>query len=234
MAVAGDITMAEVNEKLIPRLNTWSRGPIPEGDFTNTYAEGPKTVKINREISQANIILGHRGIRRDNPDYYALRVMNHILGGRGLGSRLFDEIRVKRGLAYAVWSAFESGKSAGSFRIVLQTRNPSSREAIAICLQEMKKMQNAVVSEDELERAKKYLTGSFPLRLDTQRELTAFLVQMEFYKLGLDYPEKYPGLIRAVTREDILRVAKSYLHPDNYILVVVADLEKAGMKNGFQ
>ncbi len=230
VALTGDITMEEVNEKLIPVLTKWSRGPIPEGDFTNRFARGPKTIKINREISQANIILGHTGVRRENPDYYALMVMNHILGGGGFGSRLFEEIRVKRGLAYTVRSGFEPGKSAGFFRIVLQTKNPSSSEAISICLEKMKEMQKEMVSLDELERAKKYLTGSFPLRLDTQWELASFLVQMEFYELGMDYPQKYPELIGAIRREDILRVAKTYLHPENYILVVVADLEEAGIK----
>lgn len=229
MAVTGDITMGEVNEKFIPPLTRWSRGREADGDFTNSFANGPKTVKINREITQANIILGHMGIRRENPDYYALSVMNHILGGGGFGSRLFEEIRVKRGLAYGVHSGFDSGISIGSFRIVLQTKNESSREAVSICIREMKEMQKEMVSEEELERAKKYLTGSFPLRLDTQQELAHFLVQVEFYKLGLDYPEKYPELIRSITREDILRTAKTYLHPENYILVILADLEGAGM-----
>ena len=87
-----------------------------------------------------------------------------------------------------------------------------------------------MVSEKELEGAKKYLIGSFPMRLDNQGKLVNFLSQVEYYGLGLDYPEKYRGLIQSVTREEILRVAKAYLHPEDYILVVVADLKEAGME----
>ena len=91
-------------------------------------------------------------------------------------------------------------------------------------------MQGQPVSEKELEGAKKYLVGSFPLRLNTQRKIAAFLTLVEYFGLGLDYPERYPSLINAVSREDVLRVAREYLHPDRYILVVVADLKQAGVE----
>jgi len=94
----------------------------------------------------------------------------------------------------------------------------------------MKRIQTQGVSEKELDAAKKYLMGSFPMRFDTQGKLVNFLTQIEYYGLGLDYPEKYPSLIRSVTREDVLRVAKTYLHPENVILVVVANLKEAGME----
>ena len=87
-----------------------------------------------------------------------------------------------------------------------------------------------MVAESELEGAKKYLIGSFPMRFDTQGKLANFLSQVEYYGLGLNYPEKYPNLIGSVSREEILRVARIYLHPENYILVVVANLKEAGMK----
>jgi len=93
----------------------------------------------------------------------------------------------------------------------------------------MKRMQQHLVSQQELERAKKYLTGSFPLRLDTQRELVDFLGRMEYYGLGLDYPERYRSLINSVGREEVLRVAREYLHPDKYILAVVGNLKEADM-----
>jgi zinc protease len=94
----------------------------------------------------------------------------------------------------------------------------------------MERIQKEFVSEKELEGAKKYLVGSFPMRFDTQGKLANFLTQIEYYGLGLDYPEKYPSLIKSVTNEDVLRVAKAYLHPDNYVLVVVANLKEAGME----
>ena len=94
----------------------------------------------------------------------------------------------------------------------------------------MELIRKEPVSNKELEGAKKYLIGSFPLRLDTQGKLANFLIQVEYYGLGLDYPEKYPSLIESVAKEDVLRIAKKYLHPENYILVVVADLKETGME----
>jgi zinc protease len=93
----------------------------------------------------------------------------------------------------------------------------------------MERIRKEPVSEKELEGAKRYLIGSFPMRLDTQGKLANFLLQVEYFSLGLDYPEKYSSFIRSVTREEVLRVARTYLHPENYILVVVANLKEAGM-----
>jgi zinc protease len=94
----------------------------------------------------------------------------------------------------------------------------------------MEKIRNEPVSAKELEGAQKYLIGSFPMRVDSQGKLVNFLSQVEYFKLGLDYPQKYPGLIRAVTREEVQRVARTYLHPDHCLQVVVADLKEAGME----
>jgi zinc protease len=229
LTIVGDLTANEVKTKLSPRLGKWQKAKIPEVPFITTFAREQKTVKNNRPITQANIILGHSGVSRENPDFYALTVMNYILGGGGFASRLVEQIRNKRGLAYSVGSFFDPGKYPGSFQIVLQTKNSSAREAISLSLQQIELIQKEPVSEKELEGAKKYLVGSFPMRLDTQGKLANFLTQVEYYGLGLDYPEKYPSLINSVTREEVLRVARKYLHPKNYILVVVANLKEAGM-----
>jgi zinc protease len=228
--VVGDISMEEVKAKLLAPLAKWTTGKIPEESFKSTFEKEQKTVKTDRPITQANIILGHEGVARSNPDYYALTVMNYILGGGGFSSRLVEEIRIKRGLAYDVDSFFNPGKYSGSFQVVLQTKNASAREAISLTLQEMERIQREPVLEKELEGAKKYLIGSFPMRLDTQAKLANFLSQVEYYGLGLDYPDKYPSLINSVTRDEVRRVARSYLHPKNYILVVVANLKEAGFE----
>ena len=230
LTVVGDISAGDLNVRVLPLLTRWSTAEFPETAFKPNFAEGKRTIKIDRAITQANLVLGHAGVSRENPDFYALSVMNYILGGGGFASRLVEEIRNKRGLAYSVTSFFEPGRFPGSFQIVLQTKNASAREAISLSLQQMERIQKELVSEKELEGAKKYLIGSFPMRLDTQSKLSNFLIQVEYYGLGLDYPEKYPSLIRSVTREEVLRVAQKYLHPDNSILVVVADLKGAGME----
>jgi zinc protease len=230
LAVVGDITSMEVKKKLFPLFQNMATVEIPEAPFNSLFAKGPETRKINREITQANIILGNEGISRSNPDFYAVSVMNYILGGGGFASRLLEEIRNKRGLAYSVASFFDPGKYPGSFQIVLQTKNASAREAVSLALEQTEKIRKEPVSEKELEGAKKYLIGSFPLRLDTQEKLSNFLIQVEYFGLGLDYPEKYPSLIGSITREQVMKVAKKYLHPENYILVVVANLKEAGME----
>ena len=232
LAVVGDTTFAEVKAKLAPFQEGWATAQIPEEHFTTQFAKGPEAVKVNRGIAQANVILGNGGISRDNPDFYPLTLMNFILGGGGFGSRLFDEIRVKRGLAYDVRSFLDPGRYPGSFQIILQTKNASAREAIRISLREMERMQGEWVSQEELERAKQYMIGSFPLRLDTQAQLASFLNQVEYYKLGLRYAEDFPKLITTVTREDVLRVAKTYLQPKTYILVIVGNLQEVGMSEG--
>ncbi|HEX9445499.1 MAG TPA: insulinase family protein, partial [Candidatus Binatia bacterium] len=163
------------------------------------------------------------------PDYYAIQVMNYILGGGGFSSHMMDSIRTERGLAYSVYSDFEPQKYAGSFEVVMQTRNDGAAEAIRLAIMEMRRMQEQGVTEEELKDALDYLIGSFPLRFDTNRKVANFLAQVEFFSLGLDYPDKYPDIIRKVTRDDVLRVAKAYLHPERPIVVVVADQAKAAL-----
>lgn len=226
LAVVGDITVQEVQEKMVPRLARWKGKQVPEMPVATKFAEGPKKSLTDRPITQANIVLGHGGIQRSNPDYYAVSVMNRILGGGGFSSRLLEAIRVKRGLAYSVHSAFLANKYPGFFQLTLQTRSSSASEAIRLALEEMERMKREMVSEQELKTAKEYLIGSFPLRLNTQSKLAAFISQAEYYRLGLDYPERYPSLIRSVTREDVLRVAREYLHPEKYILAVVGNLQE--------
>lgn len=231
LVIGGDITEEEVKTRIVPRLLQWPAAEIPQMPFAAGFAEGPKTVKIDRPVSQANIVIGSPCVKRSDKDYYALSVMNNILGSGSLTSRLMVEIRVKTGLAYVVESLAVARKYAGAFETIIQTKNVSAKEAMALARKEMKKLQREPVSEGELEGAKKFLIGNFPLRYSgTQQEFAKFLAQVEFYKLGIDYPEKYPALIRAVTAQDILRVAREYLKPDSSVVAIVADLEKAQIK----
>jgi zinc protease len=229
LAVVGDITVEEIRKKIIPHLIQWPMAEIPKVPFTIAFANERKMIKIDRGITQANIVLGHAGISRDNPNFYSFTVMNYILGSGGFSSRLVEEIRIKRGLAYSVTSYFDAGKYPGSFQIVLQTKNSSAREAISIALEQMERIRKESVSEKELEGAKKYLIGSFPLRLDTQAKLASFITVLEYHGLGFDYASQYRSLIQSVTKEDGLRVAQKYLFPEKTILVVVGNLKEAGM-----
>lgn len=229
LAIVGDITVAEVREKIVPVMAGLQKGDIPDTRFDAGYAQGPKVERIDRKIAQANIIMGNAGPKRSDPDYYAAVVMNYILGGGSLQSRLMEEIRVKRGLAYSVMSLLDPEKYQGSFQIILQTKNASAIESISLAKRQMERMKNEAVSDTSLKRAKQYLVGSFPLRLDTQSELAGILTRIEYYGLGLDYLEKYPSLIGSVTKEDVLRASRRYLHPDQAIMVIVGDVADLGI-----
>jgi zinc protease len=154
--------------------------------------------------------------------------MNCILGGGGFSSRAMDAIRNERGLAYSVYSYFSAERSRGIFELVMQTKNETALEAIRLAQTEIRRIREESVTDQELSDAKDYLIGSFPLRLDTNRRVASFLVQVEFYQLGLDYPERYSDLIRKVTREDVERVARQYLDPEKLITVVVGNQKKIG------
>ncbi|HLB05639.1 MAG TPA: pitrilysin family protein [Thermodesulfobacteriota bacterium] len=231
MAVVGDVTEEEIVSRLNKYLSGWIPRELPNRILPIVKPPKHKIVKpMDKKITQANIILGHIGLERENPDYYAVYVMNYILGGGGFTSRLMDNIRDTKGLAYDVHSYFSPMKYSGSFNIGVQTKNESAKTAIEEALKEMERIRKETVSDKELEDAKAYLTGSFPLRLDTNSKISGMLTAFEFYSLGLDYPDRYPKIINALTKNDILKAARKYLNLDSYILVVVGDIEKAGIK----
>ncbi len=231
MTVVGDVSRGELKALLDRYFMNWQGGGSKELLLQEpVFPAKPKVIKIQKSLTQANIILGHPGIRRDNPDYYAVSVMNYILGGGGFVSRLMDNIRDNRGLAYDVRSYFSANKYAGSFQAGLQTKNESANTAIGEVLKEIERIKTEPVSDRELSSAKSYLTGSFPLRIDSNRKIAGFLTAVEFYGLGLDYVDNYKKFIEAVTKDDILRAAKKYLSTESYILVVVGDIEKAALR----
>lgn len=227
LVIGGDITPEEVKTLIVPKLLTWETAEIPEMLFQTEFAEGLVNVDIDKPVSQAAIIIGCPSLERASADYYALNVMNQILGSGDLSSRLMVEIRIKNGLAYAVESILAARKYAGSFRLVIQTKDVSVKEAIELARKELVRLQREPVSDAELQGAKKFLIGNFPLKYsNTQQDFAKFLAQIQFYGLGSDYPDRYASLINAVTVDDILRVAGKYLQPEN-VLVIVADLKKA-------
>jgi zinc protease len=230
LSVVGDIDQRSVDGYVALLLRKWPKGGTPVKTVEIKFSTRKEMIKINKPVTQSNIVIGNGGISRDNPDYYAAVVMNHILGAGSLTSRLMEDIRNKKGLAYSVASIFEGRKYPGPFMIFLQTKNRSTTEAIKATMENLERVRSELVSEKELEDAKKYLVGNFPQRFNTQSRIASFFAQVEYYGLGLDYPEKYPSLINGVTREDVLRVARAYVHPDEVITVVVADLKEAGLE----
>ncbi|TLY19923.1 MAG: insulinase family protein [Nitrospirae bacterium] len=223
IAIVGDIRNNEALELVKKYFGAWAQKNPPSDHFSPPASLTHSTLKvIDKDLTQANIILGHVGIERKNPDFYAVSVMNYILGGGGFSSRLVNRIRDELGLVYDVDSGFQANVMPGPFTVRLQTRNAAAKQAIMSVIEEIKRIRTEPVSDQELADAKAYLVGSFPLRLDTTVKLAALLTLIELHGLGLSYFDDYPKAIIAVTKEDVLRVAQKYLHPDAYALVVVA------------
>ena len=231
ITVVGDVDRSEITGQIRALLGSWLKGKATVKRAMEPAPLQEKIVvkKVDRSVTQANIVLGHQGIRRDNPDFYALTVMNYILGGGGFSSRLMERIREQKGWAYDVSSQFSPGLERGSFQVVLQTKNETAGSAVQEVVRELQRIREQGVTDQELADAKAYLTGSFPLRLDTNAKLAGLISSVEYYKLGLDYADRYRTLIDNVSKEDILRVARTYLRPDGYVLVVVADQAKAAL-----
>ncbi|GAB4415320.1 MAG: pitrilysin family protein [Thermodesulfovibrionales bacterium] len=227
ISIVGDITDNEVSSLIGRFLARWEPSEIPTRSSMPEPEKERKEIIIDRDITQSNIVIGHVGISRENPDYYAVSVMNYILGGGGFSSRLMQTIRDEMGLAYDVHSFFQAYKEGGLFEVGVQTKNESASAVISEVLRQVDRIRKETVTDQELDDAKAYLTGSFPRRLDTSRKIADFLVAVEFYGLGLDYVEKYPQYINAVTKDDVLRVAKKYLDPERLVTVLVGRQSKA-------
>ena len=231
LVIVGDLTVDQARALVSKRFGSWKRGDGGSRSAGTPHGiEKPIVRLIEKDLTQATVLVGHVGISRANPDYYAVTVMNYILGAGGFSSRLMETIRDNQGLAYSVGSHFEANLMPGAFHVSLQTRNEAANQAITGVLTELNRIREAPVTEQELTDAKAYLIGSFPLRLDTISKLAEVLGLVEFYGLGLDYFSRYPKLIEQVSKEDVLRVAKQYLHPNRYALVVVGNLTKAKVK----
>lgn len=222
LSLVGDLTPEEARQWVTKTFGAWAATPIPPAKLPPIPPlTHRKEVVIDKDISQANIILGNLGITRNNPDFYALQVMNYILGGGGFASRLMDDIRVNRGLAYGVSSSFSPGLEPGPFTVTLETKNATAAEAINQVVAQLRGIKTKPVTADELKDAKSYLIGSFSRKMDSMSKRAWLLGYVEVYGLGLDYPWRYPELIQHLTPADIQAVADKYIHPENYLLVIV-------------
>ena len=222
LSLVGDLTPDEAQQLVTKIFGAWAAAPRPAAKLPAIPPlHRRQEVVIDKDISQANIILGNLGIARQNPDFYAFQVMNYLLGGGGFVSRLMDDIRVNRGLAYSVYSSFEPGLEPGPFIVVLETKNATAGEAITQVVEQLRRMMTQPVTPEELKNAKSYLIGSFPRKMDSMAKRAWLLGYVEVYGLGLDYPWRYPEFIEHLTPADIQKVAGKYLQTEKYLLVVV-------------
>jgi len=222
VAVVGDVTVDEARREVLARFGAWPRpaAPAPTGP-TEPAAMPPRTEVIPKDLKQATIMLGRPAIRQVDPDYFPLAVASYVLGG-GSASRLYARVRDEGGLAYAVYAYVSPGRYGASLVVSAQTRTGEVPKVIDIVRDELGRMAREPVSEDELRLARDYLTGSFPLRLDTTAKVADFIVAIEVQGLGLDYADRYRAAIARVTAADVQRVAGRFLGPDTFSRVVVS------------
>jgi zinc protease len=180
-----------------------------------------ETIELN--VPQTVITFGGIGLKRADPDFIPAFVLNHILGGGGFESRLFHEVREKRGLSYSVYSYLAPFEHTGLFLGGVSTRNDRAAETLDIIVAEIKRIAAEGPTADELEKAKRFLIGSYPLRFDTSGKITANLLDIQIENLGIDYVDKRNALIEAVTAEDIRRAGRRFLAEVKLLVLLVGE-----------
>jgi zinc protease len=230
IAFAGDFDTKKLIKKIDKLFGSW---PTVEMEWPTEpavdYSFKPGVFVINKEITQANIRLGHLGIKRDNPDKYAISLMNFILGGGSFTSRFTSRIRSDEGLAYSVGSRFSTGeRDYGLFYAYTQTKTPSTHRALEIFKEEMERIRHELPSDAEFETAREAYINNFIFQFDSPGEIVNRLMNLEFDHYPKNYYQKYLENIRAVTLQDIESVAQKYLNPDSLTILVLADTSKIG------
>ena len=239
LSVVGDFHVAELLPKIEKALGSWEAKPVIFPIYPEPTRQNTKRVKfITMPAQQLNIYLGHLGISRTNPDYYALQVLDTILGGgAGFTARIPQRLRDELGLAYTTFASITmtAGLDPGRFVSFIGTSPENMKLAIDELLNEIRRIIEEPVSAQELQDAQDYLTGSFVFGFESSPQIARFLVHAQVYGLGFDFIEKYPQYVRAVTVNDVTRVARKYLDSENYTLVVVGPVAEDGnLLNGTQ
>lgn len=221
IAMIGAIGRADA-EQLAERLTR----DLPAGDPAPVReplpAEPPSGVtRIDHPATQSHLLIGFRGIAQHDPDLLALQLANHVLGGGGFTSRLYAEVREKRGLAYSVYSYFSPRAQVGPFTIGLQTRKDQADEALAVVRETLARFVREGPSAAELEAARANLIAGFPLRIDSNRKILGQLSAIGVHGLPLDWLERWRDRVAALTLEDVRAAIVRHMHPDRLVTVIV-------------
>jgi len=223
--VVGDIAPDELARRLDALFGSLpAKGARRDIAPAKPVAAG-RVIVVDRAIPQSVVLFAESGIARDDPDWYAAYIVNRILGGGGFASRLTEEVREKRGLAYSVYSYLNPLDYAPLVVGGVATANARVAESLRLIRAEWRRMAESGPTEKELDAAKTYINGSFPLQFDSSRNIADMLVEIQASKLGTDYIARRPKLIDAVTLDDAKRVARRLLDADKLTVVVVGKPE---------
>jgi zinc protease len=222
VAIMGDVTRAraeQIAEELTHALphTAVALPPVPPvAELTAAVERG-----IEYSSAQAHVLIGQPGIKRNDPDYFPLWVGNYVLGGGGFSSRLYAQVREKRGLSYNVYSYFAPYRQPGPFQIGLQTRSDQAREAEDVVRKVVSDFVANGPTESELEAAKQNIIGGFALRIDSNRKIHDYLGVIGFYRLPLDYLDVFTAKVEAVTLDQIRDAFRRRIDPGRMVTVVV-------------
>lgn len=224
LGISGDFDPKEMEAKLRKAFESWAKGPQakdPDIKFTNTK---PGYFFVQKsDVNQSSISLVDLGIKRDNPDYFAVSVMNEIFSG-GFSSRLFNNVRATKGLAYSVGGGVGTSFShPGMTRIQMQTKSDTTVSGIQALYEEVDGMHEKAPDAVEMKRAKDQILNSFIFRFDTPGKVLREKMTYEFYHYPLDFLERYRGEIEKVTADQVQQVAKKYLQKDQLAVLVVGN-----------
>jgi predicted Zn-dependent peptidase len=223
LAVSGDFDREELLSRLRTLFAGWEKGGTVLPAIADPAPIRPEVLFARKDVNQSVIRMGHLGVDKNNPDIYPLRVMDYILGG-GFTSRLTTEIRSNQGLAYSVDSNFDFGRRfVGTFTAMTETKSASTAKAINLMKKIIAGMTEAPVTNQELDTAREAIINSFIFGFAKPESIVNMQVRLEYYGYPQGYLENYRDNISRVTREDVLRVARTYLHPEAMILMVVGN-----------
>ncbi len=221
LAIVGDVDAGRVVQRVDHYFSDWKKRTVAESKFAEPLApKGRKILLLDKpDATQSQIRFGSLAARRGDPDYFPLQVANAILG-RGFTSWLVDEVRVKRGLTYGIGSTLTARRSAGSFEVETFSKNASVVETLTVSLDQIKRLRGGPAPAADLDRARGFLSGQFPLQIESPDDLAARIVEVEFYGLPADYLGQYQKRIRDVAA-DAVRKASARLPADDVAIVVV-------------
>jgi zinc protease len=233
LAVVGDFDSKQVIDEITRLTAGWKKEPLnkPETPPVEKPKEFVERIISMPEAAQVQFYMGHAGIRRDNPDYYKLLVMDHVLGtGPGFTDRLSARLRDREGLAYTVSAQIThtAGLEPGLFTCYIGTRPDALARAKQVFLEEIERLQNEKPTAEEVEDAKKYLLGSLAFQFTTNDRVAGRLLMIDRFHLGLHYYDDYRKAVGAVTPEDVREVAKKYLDPKHMVLVAAGAVDAHG------
>lgn len=225
--IVGDVNRNELLQEIEKNFGDWEQKETE----TLEFAELPSRTKTTLTVvdrpgsAQSNIVLANLAIERKNPDYFPVLLMNQVLGA-GASSRLFMNLREEKGYTYGAYSRLDTRRLAGSFEATAEVRTSVTGDSLKEFFYEINRIRDEKVSEKELNDAKNFLTGVFPLRAETQEGLTNLIVSQKLYDLPEDYLQTYRDNVNAVTLDEVEQMANKYITPDKIAVVVVGDAEE--------